>query len=80
MSAKERHTVHRVPERIIDINGDVINFPEHYHECLKHAQKMVDVMDDQYVDRSDMVAMIDKLVADIRFHIICLIDRDRNRD
>ena len=76
MSAKERHTVHRVPERIIDIDGGVINFPEHYHECLEHAQKMLDAMDARYVDRSDMIAMVDKLVQDIRFHFIFLKRRN----
>jgi hypothetical protein len=32
-------------KRLVDINGDIINEPEHYHESLKWARFMVDKME-----------------------------------
>ena len=72
MVEKDVHTVHRAPTRVIDIQGDIINEPAHYHECLDAAKKMLDEMDKDYVDKSDMIAVVDKLMQDIRFHFLFL--------
>lgn len=63
-------------ERMVDINGIIINEPEHYHESLKWARSMVDAMEDDNIDRSDMALICDALAADVRFSLLMLRDRD----
>ena len=68
-------------KRIIDINGDVIVEPEHYHECLRWAREMIDKMEEDGVDRSDMYAIICRLYQEMLFTLTMLKDRKgcRNR-
>lgn len=62
-------------KRIIDINGHVINQPEHYHECLKWGREMVDKMEKEKVDRSDMLVILERLYEEMKFHMVMLRDR-----
>ena len=63
------------PKRIVDINGDIICEPEHYHECLKWGREMIDKMEADNVDRSDMLVIIERLAFEIRFSLVMLKDR-----
>lgn len=63
-------------KRLIDINGDVIVEPQHYHESLKWARHMVDEMEEQKVDRSDMLVIVNRLYEEMKFSLALLRDRD----
>jgi predicted alpha/beta hydrolase family esterase len=64
------------PKRIVDINGTIINEPQHYHESLKWAREMVQEMENDNVDRSDMQVVIERLSEEVRFTLLMLRDRD----
>ena len=63
-------------KRIVDINGDIIVEPEHYHESLKWGREMIDKMEKDCVDRSDMLVIIKRLEEEMRFTLCMLKDRD----
>ena len=70
MSSDEHKT-----KRIVDINGDIICEPEHYHESLKWGREMVDKMESDSIDRSDMLVIVNRLAEEIRFSLVMLRDR-----
>lgn len=61
--------------RIIDINGNIITHPQHYHECLNWSSLMIEEMERSGVDRSDMCVVIHRLYQDILFQFSTLRDR-----
>jgi len=63
------------PKRIVDINGIIINEPQHYHESLKWAREMVQEMENDNVDRSDMQVVIERLSEEVRFTLLMLRER-----
>ena len=65
------------PKRIVDINGQMINAPEHYHETLKWGNHMIDKMDEDNVDRSDMPVVINDLYRELTFNLTFLKRRDK---
>ena len=71
MSSNEHKT-----KRIVDINGDVIREPEGYHEALELGRKMIDKMEEDNVDRSDMLVIIERLAVEVRFTLVMLKDRE----
>ena len=71
MSSDEHKT-----KRIVDINGDIICEPEHYYECLKWGREMIDKMEADNVDRSDMLVILNRLSEEIRFSMLMLKDRE----
>ena len=71
MSSNEHKT-----KRIVDINGDVIREPEGYHEALELVRKMIDKMEEDNVDRSDMLVIIERLAVEVRFTLVMLKDRE----
>ncbi len=75
-SADRLNKPHVPPKRLIDINGDVITEPQHYHESLKWARHMVDVMEEDNIDRSDMMVIVHCLHEEMRFALTMLRDRD----
>lgn len=62
-------------KRIIDINGYTINEPKHYHSALEYARLMIDTMEKENIDRSDMLVILTRLFEDIRFTFTLLKDR-----
>ena len=66
---------HKPPKRLVDINGDIINEPPHYHECLKWGREMIDAMEAEDIDRSDMLVIVNRLAEEIRFTMVMLKDR-----
>lgn len=63
-------------QRLVDINGDIICEPEHYRESLKWARFMVDKMEEDKIDRSDMLVICNRLAEQVRFQLAMLRDRD----
>ena len=68
------------PSRLIDINGYVINEPQHYHEALQWAQNMVNSMEALDIDRSDMLVICNRLAEEVRFALLMLKDRPVPQD
>jgi hypothetical protein len=64
------------PKRIVDINGDIIVDPQHYQESLHWARKMIDSMEAENVDRSDMLVLCNRLAEEVRFTFMMLRGRD----
>ena len=64
------------PKRIIDVNGDVIREPEGYHEALELGRKMINKMEADNVDRSDMLVIIERLAVEIGFTLTMSKDRE----
>jgi hypothetical protein len=62
-------------KRLIDINGDVIIEPENYHESLKWGREMIALMEDNKVDRSDMLVIVNKLYEEMCSSLVMLPDR-----
>ena len=73
--AYQEKIVQQMTKRIIDINGDVIVEPEHYHSSLDYVQQMVDKMEEDGVDRSDMYAIICRLYEEMLFTLTMLKNR-----
>jgi hypothetical protein len=63
-------------KRLVDINGFLINEPQHYHESLKWAEAMIESMEDEKIDRSDMNVVINRLTEEIRFRLMMLKNRE----
>lgn len=68
--------IKNTPKRIVDINGYIINDPEHYHDCLSLARQMIDKLEEDNVDRSDMLVVINRLIEEMRFTLCMYKDRD----
>lgn len=63
-------------KRIIDINGDSISLPEEYSTALNAINALIDKLEEQQVDRSDMAVVLLDLVGEAQFHLRFLEDRD----
>lgn len=63
-------------KRLIDIDGYVINEPQHYHEALRWGREMIDKMEEDNVDRSDMIAIVQRLSEEMRFGLVTLRNRE----
>lgn len=77
-SADRLNKPHVPPKRLIDINGDVIVDPQHYHESLRWAREMIGSMEADNIDRSDMLVVCSRLAEEVRFTLAMLRDRDAN--
>lgn len=62
-------------KRIVDIHGDLVYFPKGYDEALQAAVKMIDSMESEGVDRSDMSVALSTLMAQMKFHMNFLPQR-----
>jgi len=62
-------------KRIVDINGNVVNVPKHYYEVIELASKMIDSMESENVDRSDMEVIVRSMSSEINFYLCFLPDR-----
>ena len=66
------------PIRLVDLNGEVINSPQGYHEALNTLRGFVDSMEESQADRSDMQVIIADLFNEARFHMKMLGRRQTN--
>lgn len=66
------------PKRIIDINGDAMNLPVAYYETINIGRKLIDEMEKDNIDRSDMRVVIDILCGELKFDLAMLKDRVKN--
>lgn len=57
------------PTRLVDLNGEVINSPQGYHEVLNTLRGFVDSMEESQADRSDMQVVIADLFSEVRFYM-----------
>ena len=56
-------------ERLIDIKGDMICSPPHYHEALEGIKKMNQEMWKNNIDMSDMYVTLMMLFEEAKFHL-----------
>jgi hypothetical protein len=56
-------------KRIFDIQENVILDPQHYHTVKEAAYAMLDQMEKDEIDRSDMVVVLNNLMSDLQFYI-----------
>ena len=62
-------------KRIVDINGNVVNVPKHYYEVIELASKMIDSMESENIDRSDMEVIVRSMSCEINFYLGFLPNR-----
>lgn len=62
-------------ERIFDIDGGVILHPSGFDDAKDAIIKMLDNMEEQNIDRSDMRAILDVLLGEATFHLLFLPSR-----
>ena len=67
-------------KRIVDKNGGLVNYPRHYHEALHAACCMINELESDNIDRSDMHVAINSLMTDIKFHLTFLKDKGSKDD
>ena len=58
--------------RIVDKDGGVINYPAEYYEADKEIKKLIETMDADGVDRSDMIVILGSLFRDANFRMTFL--------
>lgn len=63
--------------RLVDIDGYTINNPEYYHESLKWGNLMIEKMEADKIDRSDMMVIVMRLYQEMLFSIVMCRDRSR---
>lgn len=56
-------------KRIVDINGEIVYLPKGYGEALNAALNMIDGMESDKVDRSDMAVVLTTLMTELNFHL-----------
>jgi hypothetical protein len=56
-------------KRIVDINGEIMYLPKGYGEALNAARNMIDGMESDKVDRSDMAVVLATLMTELNFHL-----------
>ena len=58
--------------RIVDKDGQVINYPAEYYAADKEIKKLIETMEADGVDRSDMVVILSSLFRDANFRMTFL--------
>ena len=61
--------------RLTDIDGGLINTPEGYKQALQGVCTLIASMEDQGIDRADMVVVLSQLNAEIDFNFLMLPNR-----
>ncbi len=62
-------------KRLCDINGNLCEEPEGYHEAVTAIQKMIESMEKKNTDRADMAVVLECLFGEARFHKTFLDER-----
>lgn len=63
-------------KRLCDINGNLCEEPEGYHEAVTAIQKMIESMEAENIDRADMTVVLECLFVYARFHKTFLDERE----
>ncbi len=56
-------------KRLVDVNGALINTPEGWSEAIKAIEDMLDKMEADNIDRSDMSVILTSLFDCASFHL-----------
>lgn len=67
-------------KRIVDIHGSLVNPPQFYYQAFNNARKMIDKMDKEGIDRSDIVVAVNNLIQEINLHAFFLPKRKTKND
>ena len=59
-------------KRIVGINGGLISHPEGYHKALDALVELIDNMESEGVDRSDMSVALNSAMREALFHLTFL--------
>lgn len=62
--------------RLFDVNGGVIIHPKGFDDAVKAIIGMIDGMEQDGIDRSDMRAMLNVLLGEAVFHLLFLKNRE----
>lgn len=63
-------------KRIVDIHGDLVYLPNGYDDAVQAMMKMIDNMESEGVDRSDMSVALSALMAHMKFYLNFLPKRN----
>jgi len=62
--------------RLVDVNGQLINPPKGYWAAERAIKEMIDGMNKEEADRSDMRVVVQDLFKEASFHMTFLPKRD----
>ena len=62
-------------KRLVDVNGKIIVEPRGYYETLELFRSMIESMEEESIDRSDMCVIVDSLYREMQFYLTMLKDR-----
>ncbi len=57
-------------KRIIDLQGCTIVEPKHFHKTKTAAYEMLDEMEKENIDISDMFVVLNNLMSDLQFYLM----------
>ena len=64
-------------KRLVDVNGKIIVEPRGYYETLELFRSMIESMEEESIDRSDMCVIVDNLYREMQFCLSMLKNRDK---
>ena len=62
-------------KRAVDIDGQIINEPQGYAECVETLRSLVDELDGDGVDRSDIQVVLSRIMFEANYHLALLPSR-----
>ncbi len=62
-------------KRAVDIDGQIINEPQGYADCVETLRSLVDELDGDGVDRSDIQVVLSSIMFEANYHLALLPSR-----
>ncbi len=62
-------------KRVVDIDGHLIKTPQGYTECVEALRSLVDDLEADGVDRSDIHVVLSKIMFEAEYHLVFLPSR-----